>query len=126
MSVLHRWVIPWTNTCTTSASEVAVPVGGWEPLNPAAIQGRGWGELRASFGSVSVGFGFQYTNDLNSTPSSTRVSSLQVSDGVSNPNTAPTSFDLYGSKYIRPCVFVASGDENIAGGAVAGIVELWG
>ena len=125
--VLHRWVIGWTTAyTTTSGSEVAVPVGGWEAANPAATKGRGWGEFRGKLGQGNMGLGIQYTNDVNGTPTNLRVSSLESTEGVSNPSGTPTTVDLDGAKFVRPVVFVKSGDGAIAGGGISGIVELWG
>lgn len=124
--VVHRWVIDWQYVATPSVTEVVLPVGKWERVNPGAKFGRGWGELRGKFQSPSIGFGYEVANDVDIPDGSTRVSTLVAANGVFNPSGTPTSVDLDGVKYIRPVIFAKSAtDATLAGGMVSGVVELW-
>jgi hypothetical protein len=82
-------------------------------------------EFRAEQGQAQFGVGIMLSNDLETIDSSTRVCNLVSAEGVSDPQTTPTVVDLDGAKYIRPAVFLKSVDGNLAGGAIAGVVELW-
>ena len=123
---MHRWVIDWQYVATPSFTEVVLPVGKWERVNPGAKFGRGWGELRGKFQSPSAGFGYEVANDMDTPDASSRVSSLTTANGVMNPSGTPTAVDVDGVKYIRPVIFLKSGtDGTLAGGMVTGVVELW-
>jgi hypothetical protein len=124
--MLHRFVIDWRTAYTTSGTEIAIPTDSWERVRPSSTAfARGWVEVRGKQGTVSMGVGFQVSNDLVAIDASTRCSALATADGVTNPSGTPTSVDLDAAKYIRPCIFLKTGDASLAGGAISGIVEIW-
>lgn len=124
--ILHRWVISWANFCTTSGTDVAFPVGGWERVNPAARNARSWGDMAAEVGTANFAFGFQVCNGPNTIDASTKIGTTYITAaGPSTPLGA--TIDIDAEKWIRPVVVLKSGTDTVlAGGALAGVIELYG
>jgi hypothetical protein len=92
--------LPWTSIITDSGTEVFIPCTDWLDA-PDVTAGRGYGESRAEAGSAQWGLAIQTANDVRSPDTHTRVTALQSSGGVFDPDATNTSLDFQGKRYVR-------------------------
>jgi hypothetical protein len=117
--------LPWTTLISSSSgTPVFWPLGDFMPTG-GITSGRGWLEVRALSGLITVAPAYQMANDVRSPDTAVALNSYQSADGILDPTSANTTITTDGKKYIRAGIMVQlSSGSSVAYCCATGVVDF--